>query len=78
MLRDRVGTVSGAAVIHLLPILLLTALAGGTVIIAIHDVNLLAEVAGRVVILAGGTIAADGSAEKILTDGALLRAHGYG
>jgi energy-coupling factor transporter ATP-binding protein EcfA2 len=51
---------------------------GATVVIATHDVDLLAEVAGRVVILAGGTVAADGNAENILTDGALLGAHGYG
>ncbi len=51
---------------------------GATVIIATHDVNLLAEVAGRVIILAGGVIAADKSAEEILTDEALLQRHGYG
>jgi len=51
---------------------------GATLIIATHDVNLLAEVAGKVVILDSGAIAAEGRAEEILADEALLGAHGYG
>ncbi|HMK39101.1 MAG TPA: ABC transporter ATP-binding protein, partial [Bacteroidota bacterium] len=50
---------------------------GATVIVATHDVDLLAEVAQRVVILGGGGIAADGAAGDILTDESLLAGHGY-
>jgi energy-coupling factor transport system ATP-binding protein len=50
---------------------------GVTVIVATHDVNLLAEIAGRVLILGGGGIAADGRAGEILRNGALLADHGY-
>jgi energy-coupling factor transporter ATP-binding protein EcfA2 len=51
--------------------------AGRTVIVATHDVDLLAEIAGRILILARGTIAADGSAGDILTDRDTLARHGY-
>jgi len=51
---------------------------GATVIVATHDVNLLAEIAGRVLILGDGGIAADGSAADVLMDGELLARHGYG
>jgi len=51
--------------------------AGGTVIVATHDVDLLAEIAGRILILGDGGIAADGSAGDILSDGGILAGHGY-
>jgi len=50
---------------------------GATVIVATHDVNLLAEIAGRVLVLVDGGIAADGEAVEILTDDLLLANHGY-
>ena len=50
---------------------------GTTVIIATHDVDLLSEVAERVVILGGLGIAADGKSGAILGDGHLLAQHGY-
>jgi energy-coupling factor transporter ATP-binding protein EcfA2 len=50
---------------------------GATVIIATHDVNLLAETAARVLILGEGGIETDGEAERILSDGTLLGRFGY-
>jgi energy-coupling factor transporter ATP-binding protein EcfA2 len=50
---------------------------GTTVVVATHDVDFVGEVAGRILILDGGEIAADGPAERILADTALLRKHGY-
>jgi energy-coupling factor transporter ATP-binding protein EcfA2 len=57
----------------------LGALSGGgaTVIVATHDVDLLAEIAGRVLILGGKGIAADGPAGEILAHSGLLARHGY-
>ena len=52
--------------------------AGVTIIVATHDVNLLAGIAGRVLILDGGGIGVDGGAGDVLRDGALLASHGYG
>jgi energy-coupling factor transporter ATP-binding protein EcfA2 len=51
--------------------------AGTTVIIATHDVDILSEIAGRVVILGDLGIAADGKSAAILFDGRLLARHGY-
>jgi energy-coupling factor transporter ATP-binding protein EcfA2 len=51
---------------------------GVTVIVATHDINFLAEIAGRVLILGDGGIAEDGEAGEILTDGVTLANHGYG
>lgn len=50
---------------------------GATVVIATHDVDLLAEVAGRVLILGEGGIESDGEADETLTDGGLLKRYGY-
>jgi len=46
-----------------------------TKLIASHDLDLLYELCGRVLVLDGGRVAADGSAEDILGDEALMRAH---
>ena len=51
--------------------------AGATVVVATHDVDLAAEIADRVVILDGGSVAAGGTAEEILTADALLARYGY-
>jgi energy-coupling factor transporter ATP-binding protein EcfA2 len=50
---------------------------GISTIVATHDVDFIAGVAGRILILDGGRIAADGPAELILSDGPLLHKHGY-
>jgi cobalt/nickel transport system ATP-binding protein len=47
-----------------------------TRIIATHDLEMVAALCGRVVILDGGRIVADGPAEKLLNDRPLLAAHG--
>jgi energy-coupling factor transporter ATP-binding protein EcfA2 len=47
-----------------------------TLIIASHDLELVRAVCRRVVILDEGKIVADGSAESLLSDVALLKAHG--
>lgn len=51
--------------------------AGATIVAATHDVDLAAEIADRVVILDGGSVAAEGTAEDILTAEALLARYGY-
>jgi energy-coupling factor transport system ATP-binding protein len=51
---------------------------GTTVILATHDVDFIAMVAERIVMLSGGKIAADGSAAGILADTSMLRQAGYG
>ena len=43
-----------------------------TVVVVTHDVEFVAECKPRVVLLSGGKITADGRAEEILTDGALV------
>ncbi len=46
-----------------------------TKLIATHDLELALEVCGRVVLLDGGRVAADGPVGEILADEALMRAH---
>ncbi len=48
----------------------------GTMLVTTHDLPLAAELCERVVILAGGRVAADGPAEAVLGDDDLLVAHG--
>ncbi len=45
-------------------------------IVATHDLRMVAELCTRVVILDGGTVVADGPVSEILHDAALLEAHG--
>jgi len=45
---------------------------GRTVVVASHDLDFVAEVADRVVVLSGGLVRADGPAGDVLADGALL------
>ena len=47
-----------------------------TMIIATHDMRLVAEVFPRVVILDGGQVVADGPTDELLADEQLLEAHG--
>ncbi len=57
----------------------LIALLGGmtpAMLVASHDMRLVAALCRRVVILDEGRVIADGPADLILTDGALLEAHG--
>jgi len=49
---------------------------GGTLLVASQDLYHAAEVCERLVILDGGTIAADGRVKDLLADAALLEAHG--
>ncbi len=46
-----------------------------TRLIASHDLDMILDVCSRVILLSGGQIAADGPAETILRDKALLEAH---
>ena len=46
-----------------------------TRLIASHDLDMILDVCSRVILLSGGQIAADGPAETILRDRALLEAH---
>lgn len=47
-----------------------------TMIVATHDMDLAWELCDRAIVLDGGRVAADGLAEEVLTDAALLDAHG--
>jgi cobalt/nickel transport system ATP-binding protein len=57
---------------------LLTLLEGlpGTKVIATHDLEFIRALCGRVLVLDGGRIVADGTAETLLADTALLEKHG--
>ena len=48
---------------------------GMTKLIASHDLDMILDTCDRVILISGGEIAADGSAEKILRDQALLERH---
>ncbi len=47
-----------------------------TILVATHDMRLVAEVLPRTVVMDGGVIVADGPTERILADTPLLEAHG--
>ncbi|ODN71085.1 heme ABC transporter ATP-binding protein [Methylobrevis pamukkalensis] len=49
---------------------------GGAVLAVIHDLNLAAEFADRIVVLSGGTIAAEGPPAATLTDAVVARVFG--
>jgi cobalt/nickel transport system ATP-binding protein len=48
----------------------------GTRIIAAHDLDLILDTCRRVLVLCGGRLIADGPAETVLADAALMEAHG--
>jgi cobalt/nickel transport system ATP-binding protein len=48
----------------------------GTKMIASHDLELILQTCGRVLLLDGGRLIADGPARRILADAALMEAHG--
>jgi cobalt/nickel transport system ATP-binding protein len=47
-----------------------------TLLVATHDMNLVAEICRRAVILDGGEVIADGPMQELLVDERLLEAHG--
>ena len=47
-----------------------------TKLITSHDLDMILDTCGRVILLSEGKIAADGPADRILTDQALLERHG--
>ena len=49
---------------------------GAAVVVATHDANAAAEVAGRLVVLEEGRVTLDGPARELLGDAPLMRAHG--
>ncbi len=49
---------------------------GGTRMIASHDLEMILETCGRVLLLDGGRLIADGPPRTILADGTLMEAHG--
>jgi cobalt/nickel transport system ATP-binding protein len=49
---------------------------GGTRVIAAHDLEMILETCGRVLLLDGGRLIADGPPRRLLADGELMEAHG--
>jgi cobalt/nickel transport system ATP-binding protein len=49
---------------------------GGTKLIASHDLEMVLETCGRVLLLDGGKVVADGEARAVLADAGLMEAHG--
>jgi cobalt/nickel transport system ATP-binding protein len=47
-----------------------------TMLVATHDINMVAEILPRTVILDGGQVVADGATDDLLSDAALMAAHG--
>ena len=47
-----------------------------TMLVATHDINIVAEILPRTVILDGGQVVADGATDDLLSDAALMAAHG--
>ncbi|MBN1979850.1 MAG: ATP-binding cassette domain-containing protein [Anaerolineae bacterium] len=47
-----------------------------TMLVATHDINMVAEILPRTVILDGGRVVADGVTDDLLSDAALMAAHG--
>jgi cobalt/nickel transport system ATP-binding protein len=54
----------------------LLATLGGTRMIAAHDLELILQTCGRVLVLDRGRLAADGPPHTLLADAALMEAHG--
>lgn len=50
---------------------------GATIVLASHDVDFLAEIASRIIILADGVVAVDRPAAELLSDDTLLAQFGY-
>jgi energy-coupling factor transport system ATP-binding protein len=48
-----------------------------TIVMVSHDIDVLAEIASRVIIMKNGRIEEDGPVAEILTNGGLLSTHGY-
>jgi energy-coupling factor transporter ATP-binding protein EcfA2 len=67
----------GAGVDLIQDLLLRLTKEGTTLLVVSHDLDMLAEVVTRIIILDNGKVEADGPVDEILTDELLLERHGY-
>lgn len=77
LLDEPTAGLDGAGVDNVLNLLLRMKADSTTIIIVSHDVDVLAEIASRTIIMRGGRIEEDGPVAEILMNGELLSNHGY-
>jgi energy-coupling factor transport system ATP-binding protein len=77
LLDEPTAGLDGSGVDNVLSLLQQMKADGKTIIIVSHDVDVLAEIASRVIIMRGGRIEEDGRLTELFTNAELLSNHGY-